>query len=505
MRKKIFSVLICFLLADFCLVEADNNITKGRIIHLPKDNSIGWLRIRDIGLTSINDWQNFTAARGDVFVPEGKELKLQLDAKYISSLSSLGPYDIQELSIVHQFLSDKDLENLKGLTGLESLWLSPGCFDYSPLTGEGLANLAGMNNLRSLSINWTKITDDNLIHLKNLKNLEELILNKNDNLTGKGLVHLKDLKSLRNLTLTSDSVNNNSIQYICQLGSLNSLVISMTNITDDGVLQLKCVPNLKTLYLPSQITDKGFENLKGLNSLEELVTSSDVLTNAGLKHLENLPLLKKLSISSVNVTSEGIERLSKSHPNLEININLSLTNDAAMTKAKGLSRLMKIIKEFSKYEDRKLSRAEGLPCVTISTGTNVTDAGLAHLTGMDSLKKLYLNYTKITDAGLAHLKDLKNLEWLELRNTRITDAGLAHLKGLSSLVRLDLSQTKITDAGLVHLKGLKSLDTLFLSDTKITDAGLIHLKDLNNLALVFLDGTNITGEGLVLQRYKCLQ
>ena len=440
MCRKIFSVLICFLLAEFCLVKADSNIKKGRTIHFPKDNSIGWLRIRDIGLKSIDDWQDFTAGRGDVFVPEGKELKLQLDAKYISSLPSLGPDDIQELSIVYRFLSDKDLENLKGLTGLETLWITPGGFDYAPLTGEGLANLASITKLSSLSINWTKITDDNLIHLKNLKNLEELILNKNDNLTGKGLAHLKDLKSLRNLTLTSDSVNNNSIQYICQLGFLTSLNLFGTNITDDDILQLKCLPNLKTLYLPSNITDKGFENLKGLNSLEELVTSSDEITNAGLKHLENLPSLKKLSIASINITSEGIEKLLKSHPNLQININLSLTNDAAMVKASGISRLMKIIKEFSKYEDRKLSRAEGLPCVTISTGTNVTDAGLAHLADMDSLKKLYLNYTKITDAGLAHLKNLKNLEWLELRNTQITDAGWLTLPGF--LLWLDLTCVK---------------------------------------------------------------
>jgi hypothetical protein len=45
----------------------------------------------------------------------------------------------------------------------------------------------------------------------------------------------------------------------------------------------------------------------------------------------------------------------------------------------------------------------------------VTDADLAHLKGLTSLKSLELGGTKVTDVGLPHLKDLPRLELL-LRN-----------------------------------------------------------------------------------------
>ncbi len=71
--------------------------------------------------------------------------------------------------------------------------------------------------------------------------------------------------------------------------------------------------------------------------------------------------------------------------------------------------------------------------------------------------------------------------YLDLHLTEITDAGLEELKGLNSLQELGLnntqvSDTQITDAESVHLKGLTSLRDLFLSRTQITDAGLAEIK-----------------------------
>ena len=68
-----------------------------------------------------------------------------------------------------------------------------------------------------------------------------------------------------------------------------------------------------------------------------------------------------------------------------------------------------------------------------------------------------------------------------LVRTQITDAGVVHLKGLNSLQSLNLWDTQITNAGLVHLKGLTSLQTLYLDETQVTDAGLVHLSGLTSL------------------------
>ncbi|HUT08904.1 MAG TPA: hypothetical protein VMY42_00265 [Thermoguttaceae bacterium] len=107
---------------------------------------------------------------------------------------------------------------------------------------------------------------------------------------------------------------------------------------------------------------------------------------------------------------------------------------------------------------------------------NLTDADLAPIEEMTSLKSLNLFRTRVTDAGLVRLKGLTNLQCLVLSETEITDAGLAHLADLTSLDALDLSNTRITDQGLDHLAGLKNLTWLNLVGTRVTDAGVARLR-----------------------------
>ncbi len=85
-------------------------------------------------------------------------------------------------------------------------------------------------------------------------------------------------------------------------------------------------------------------------------------------------------------------------------------------------------------------------------GTDVTDEGLPHLAGLNSLTRLHLERTKVSDAGLANLKDLQNLAYINLYQTGISDAGLAHLEGLKGLKNLYLWQTKVTKAGVDKLQ-----------------------------------------------------
>ncbi len=83
--------------------------------------------------------------------------------------------------------------------------------------------------------------------------------------------------------------------------------------------------------------------------------------------------------------------------------------------------------------------------------TKVSDKGLAHLAGMNSLTRLHLENTAITDAGLDSLKGLANLEYLNLYGTQVTDAGIEKLAGLKNLKKLFIWQTKATDAGAAKL------------------------------------------------------
>jgi hypothetical protein len=73
--------------------------------------------------------------------------------------------------------------------------------------------------------------------------------------------------------------------------------------------------------------------------------------------------------------------------------------------------------------------------------------------------------------------DLAQVSELNLEGTQVTDAGLAHLAGLTALERLWLIGTQVTDAGLAHLSRLTALEVLWLDDTQVTDAGVRKLKE----------------------------
>ncbi len=447
-----------------------------RTVHFPKDFSLGQLRTRDRGSQRWQDWKDWVPARGDVLVPAGKELRLSIYEAFDrrSYLSSLGPDDIQELYLSSPDLADADLVHIKGLSGLESLFLGGTYAGPCPLMGQGLVNLQSMTKLRWLMLDFTSITDDHLAHLKSLNALETLSLHRNKQLNGEGLVHLKDLSALREVRFYVTPIQDFGLEHIRHLKSLEALSLQSTQVTDEGLVYLQSLPHLKKLVLPGQISDQGLAQLKGLVSLEELSLYSPDITDGGLAHLKDLPLLKTLKIFSPRVTRAGLVQLLKYRPGLEVNLCLDLNDDADMARLKGLPCVMSLY----------LARSQ------------VTDAGLANIEGLTSLEQLNLSRTRITDAGLAHLQGLHELSVLDLTDTQITDVGVAYLKDLTALRTLRLWNTYITDAGLENLKGLKSLALLILDGTQISDAGLVHLEDLANLSGLFLRQTHITGAGL---------
>lgn len=83
---------------------------------------------------------------------------------------------------------------------------------------------------------------------------------------------------------------------------------------------------------------------------------------------------------------------------------------------------------------------------------------------------------ELKDDDLKALQAFPQLEWLSLNDTPITDAGLAHVRGLNKLKTLGLAGTRITDKGLGCLKGLTNLDGLNLNGTKVTKAGVAKLR-----------------------------
>ena len=96
-----------------------------------------------------------------------------------------------------QTVTDTELVHLKELTELEELGLHG-----TDVTDAGLVHLKGLTKLKELHLPDTKVTDAGLVHLKGLAGLKNLNLTYN-NVADAGLVHLKELTKLQRLNLAA--------------------------------------------------------------------------------------------------------------------------------------------------------------------------------------------------------------------------------------------------------------------------------------------------------------
>jgi Leucine-rich repeat (LRR) protein len=107
-----------------------------------------------------------------------------------------------------------------------------------------------------------RVADADLVHLKGLKDLEELDLTRT-RITSVGLVHLKDLATLRKLFLTDTKVDDSGISNLKGLKALETLGLSGTKIGDSGLNHLQELTGLKSLFcIGTGVTDAGVEKLQ---------------------------------------------------------------------------------------------------------------------------------------------------------------------------------------------------------------------------------------------------
>ncbi len=124
------------------------------------------------------------------------------DLQYVGQMTALRQLRFApEPALSRQPISDAGLAQLAGLTQLRQLNLA-----FIPVTGPGLTALQSMSSLESLSLPYTHLTDEGLVHIKGLKNLQSLSLS-GTNITDAGLPNLAGLARLRTLTLYKTAVS----------------------------------------------------------------------------------------------------------------------------------------------------------------------------------------------------------------------------------------------------------------------------------------------------------
>jgi hypothetical protein len=170
----------------------------------------------------------------------------------------------------------------------------------------------------------------------------------------------------------------------------------------------------------------------------------------------------------------------------EMEHDLTLTNDRV------LSEVLRNPEELSNVAQLSFNRG-------------VTATGFAEATGWNRLpaaNSVEFIESTIDSAGLKRIAEWRNLRQAFFNGCpQVTDAGLAELTGLPQLESLALFEEgggmKIGDAGLAHIENMKSLKTLaFKNMRNTTDAGFAHLLALKNLEVLSIQGCGLTESGL---------
>jgi hypothetical protein len=137
------------------------------------------------------------------------------------------------------------------------------------------------------------------------------------------LARITGLARLEMLNLNSTRVTDAGLAHLAGLRCLKSLTLFGTRITDDGLVHLRGLDRLEVLGIyyhgGSEITDAGLAHLKSLKRLRELSVGGPKITDSGLAELHGLGNLEMLWLTDApNVTPEGIARLRRALPRLDI-------------------------------------------------------------------------------------------------------------------------------------------------------------------------------------------
>lgn len=419
--------------------------------------------------------------------------------RHIAGLSSL-----RELNLRSSSVSDEGAAHLSKLPSLSALFLS-----HSKVTEKGVGHLVKMRSLETLELYGNEIGDAGVERLRELKSLRRLGIGSDHYLSDDGLRHLTDLENLEWLDLSNTSIGDQALARLKNLPRLQYLRLTDTNVSDGGLAHLRDFRSLQDLLLPAGISDRGLEHVSKVGTLRSLLVQHSPITDAGVSALERLAFLETLQICCAPVEKDTPGVTDKSAASLVrmaglkvLWLQLSGITDhglAQLTGLKSLETLQLAGNQITWEGLRHLRRFPALTDLTV-TGIRGEDLTLRHLAALTGLKRLAINGSGRfdSDAELTHLAGLTRLEELSISGIPIEDEGLEHLAELTSLRNLrlyDRDLIRVGDAGLRHLKDMRKLQVLQITGP-ITDHGLDHLRPLKSLQYLTM-GTHMLSESSI--------
>ncbi|MHC4520837.1 MAG: sigma-70 family RNA polymerase sigma factor, partial [Planctomycetota bacterium] len=203
--------------------------------------------------------------------------------------------------------------------------------------------------------------------------------------------------------------------------------------------------------------------------------------------------LRELTFNSVFVSPQGLALIAELPWLEELTAPMGMS-DAGIAQIARMPSLRRLQVDAGGMTDeglRLLGRMTSLESLDLDTNPSMTDAGLRALAELSSLQYLRLGPGgRFTDGGLVHLAALPALKVLRLDIPNVTDEGLRLLAASPTLERICIGFSgNVTDRGIAYLAGMSQLTSLDVRGPGLTDETLAHLATLPSLEELRLSNT----------------
>lgn len=205
---------------------------------------------------------------------------------------------------------DKAMEAIGRLRSVRCLLLSSG----GTMTAQGFAMLARLPNLEVLSLRRPPLASDFGAALRHHAALRQLFIEDADSLTEDDLFVIAGLQQLRKLTLDSEGLTDLHLDRVSQLRNVQTLHLSGNRFTDDGLRLIAGMRQLRVLTIISRntdITDSTAAALSRLSDLEELTLSAPNVGDGGVAFLAVLKRLRYIDLGRTRVSRRGLAYLGR--------------------------------------------------------------------------------------------------------------------------------------------------------------------------------------------------
>jgi hypothetical protein len=274
----------------------------------------------------------------------------------------------------------------------------------SPTNDLSVMPLSDLPNLQAVVLYGTGVTDLTAARLSRLSKLRSVNLNTTS-VTKIGLQQMAACHQLVTLTLYGPTVRDETIHGIREWPALRHLQVIRAAITNAGLADVSTIPTLQSVDLwgAGNITDDGMLGLRSLENLQSLFIINAPITDRGMEACRAWKHLQRLRINSPEITDEGIQNLEGLTELQTVALQESAIRDPAiLITLPKLSTLDLSRSQVTEAFVERLSTCRSLTTISLH-GTSLSDDSLENLRSLSLLRKLMIG-PHITEAAAQHLQ-----------------------------------------------------------------------------------------------------